>query len=531
MMLTQQVSPALVSAGRLLFGHFADDGFGRQRRLTRRAPDDSLAVTLLASSAARRGQLGRAGRLLCGSLASNPENQNMRMALSWVLFQRDQPVEALALIDEILAQDPDDFEAATRKAFVLEQLGHLDAAVETYDSLIARFPHNSGLLVARGRVLLALGRPDVAVADYRHALRANPSSGEAWSAMANVKTLSFSSDDIGRMLVLVGRHDVPPKTRAAVHFALGKAFEDGRSYGRSFTHYRQGNELQAIDAFPVREAVSQHVRQSMRFTTNKMMKAASTSASGLPVPIFVVGMPRSGSTLVEQILSCHHAVEGTAELPAVSAIAGSLGEILGRRHLEYADLLPSLSDRMLRDLGKRYLDQASVYRQTDRPHFIDKMPSNWMHLGLIRLMLPHALLVDVRRNALDCCFSNFAQHFPRGHEFTHRLEDLAAQYRDYELLTAHFDEIAPGALIRVSYEQLVARPEAVIRQLLADLDLPFDPACLQYFASGRPVRTPSAQQVRQRINRRGIDRWRPYAEWLGPLIEGLAVGREREPSN
>jgi hypothetical protein len=227
-------------------------------------------------------------------------------------------------------------------------------------------------------------------------------------------------------------------------------------------------------------------------------------------------------------------VEGTAELPAVSANAGSLGEILGRRHLDYADLLPRpFRGRMLRDLGKRYLGQASVYRQTDRPHFIDKMPSNWMHLGLIRLMLPNALLVDVRRNALDCCFSNFAQAFPTlAMNLLTDWRDVAAQYRDYELLTALLrPKSLPGALIRVSYEQLVARPERLSGSFWPNWAFrSIRPACnISQAADRSGLQAPS--KFASRSTSVGSNRWRPYAEWLGPLIEGLAVGREREPSN
>ena len=518
-------SPALAKATRSLFGKLSGEAVARRRRRPQRQSDDSPAVTLLASAAARRGQLARAGRLLCDSLASNPHNRDMRLALAWILFQRDQPAEALALLDEILADRPGDFEAAARKAFILGQLGRLEAALRVYEDLLASEPGHPALLVSRGRIMLALGHQAEAIADYRHALDIDESFGEAWSALANVKTVAFSSDDIGRMSRLVAQAELGDKARIELHFALGKAHEDSGSYEQSFAHYHLGNELQSVDAFPIREAVGRHVRQSMRFLTAEMFDRRHGAGRASAAPIFIVGMPRSGSTLVEQILASHPDVEGTAELPAVSAIAGSLGECLGRGPLDYADLLPGFSADALDELGQRYIDHAAAYRQTNRAFFIDKMPSNWMHLGLIRLILPDALIVDVRRNPLDCCFSNFAQHFPRGHEFTHKLEDVAGQYRDYRRFMDHFDAVAPGATARVIYEELVDRPEAVIRRLLADLGLSFDLACLRFFASERPVQTPSAQQVRQPINRRGMDRWRPYEAWLGPLVKALSATR------
>ena len=516
------LSPALVGARSSLFGSPGLAPTAR-RQASGRNSDDSPAVALLASTAARRGQLAKAGRLLCDSLASNPENRDMRLALAWILYQRDQPIEALALLDEILAGRPDDFDAMARKAFILGQLGRLEEALGLYETLLAREPTHPGLLVSLGRTRLALGQPQAAIRGYRDALDADEGFGEAWAALANLKTISLSSEDVGRMSRLLGSADLNPKTRIELHFALGKAFEDAGSHEQSFAHYSHGNELQSSGAFRLGDAVSRHVRQSVRFLSSEKVERRNAGCASA-APIFIVGMPRSGSTLIEQILASHPQVEGTAELPCVSAMAGTLGERLGRGRLDYADLLPGLSAGALRELGERYTEHASAYRQTDRPFFLDKMPSNWMHLGLIRMMLPNARIVDVRRNPLDCCFSNFAQYFPKGHEFGHRLDGVAAYYRDYERFMAHFDAVAPGAVTRVIYEELVDRPEATIRQLLASLGLTFDPACLRFFASDRPVQTPSAQQVRQPINRRGIDRWRPYEQWLGPLIDALGTG-------
>lgn len=521
-MLEAGSSRALAAATRSAFGPWSDSLFARGE--VNPPSHDGPAVMLLASAAARRGQLTKAARLLCNALSANPRDREAAMALAMVLVQRDRPIEALALLDEMLANNPRDLNAAGRKAFTLGQLGRFDEACRLYDALLAVVPGHAGLLVARGRTHLALGRKADAIAEYRAAIELEPGFGEAWIALSNVKTVAFQDEDVRRMEVLLTRADLADKSRVELHFALAKALEDAGSYDQSFHHYRRGNQLQSIGAFALRTAIRGHVRQSMACLDRELFRRLEDCGSQSKAPIFIVGMPRSGTTLVEQILASHPSVEGAGELPAMSAIASSIGEGIGRSAFEYAELLQGMAPARLRALGDRYIEQAAPYRRTDRAFFIDKMPSNWMHLGLIRLILPNARIVDVRRDALDCCFSNFAQYFPRGHEFSHSLEGVAAQYRDYEAFMDHFPAAAPGAVVRLNYDELVDQPDASIRKLLSDLDLPFDEACLRFFANGRPVQTPSAQQVRQPINRRGIGRWRPYARWLTPLIAALGDG-------
>jgi tetratricopeptide (TPR) repeat protein len=444
------------------------------------------------------------------------------------MILRDQPTEALALLEESLADNPGDSRLAERKAFVLGQLGRLDEAVQIYSRLITAFPWDPALLVARGYLLLALGSARAAAGDYRRAIDCDARFGEAWYALANSKTTRLSDADIGRMRDLLSGAELSVRSRVGLEFALGKAFEDKRIPDRSFAHYRRGNELQATGAFNARQATEKHVDEAIAYFDAPYF----AERNGLPAeaPIFVIGMPRSGTTLIEQILASHPDIEGTFELPTISAIARSIGENLGRSEFGYSGMLKGYSDAALRGLGQRYLGRSAVYRRTSRPFFIDKMPSNWMHVGLIRAMLPQARIVDVRRDPLDCCFSNYAQHYPRGHEFTHSLQDLGRHYRNYERLMAHFDAVEPGAITRVRYEELVERPEQTIRDLLERLRLPFVDMCLRFFENDRPVRTPSAQQVRQPINRRGIGRWRQYEPWLGPLIESLDRASSLKPA-
>lgn len=516
MSMAPAMSPALEASGRSLFG------IVEPRRLLkggRSAEHQAPAVRLLASSAARRGQLTRAGRLLWDLVVSNPRDREMRINLVSVMIMRDQPIEALTLLEEMLAERPEDARAAERKAFILMQLGRLDEALEIYSRLVAAHQDYPPLLLARGNVLLATGKAQAAAADYYEALGRDPGYGEAWWALANIKTARFSTADLGSMQSLLAHSELNSTARINLEFALGKAFEDAGDYERSFAHYRRGNEYQSIGAFDATGAAQGHVDQVIDcFGADGLSGRTGAEMDG---PIFIVGMPRSGTTLLEQILASHPDIEGTAELPTISAIARSLGEGIGRTEFNYSSLLKSYSDDGLKALGKRYLEKSAAYRRTDRPFFIDKMPSNWMHVALIKLILPRARIIDIRRDPLDCCFSNFAQHYPRGHEYTHRLEDLGTQYRNYERLIAQFDRIAPGAVIRLQYERLVDDPETVVRELLQRLGLPFAESCLRFFENDRAVRTPSAQQVRQPINRKGIGRAQPYLPWLGPLVDAL----------
>jgi tetratricopeptide (TPR) repeat protein len=511
------LSPALAASGQSLFGAKESAWLlGRRRVQTWDAP----AVKLLASSAARRGQPTKAARLLWDLVVANPRDREMRLALASILISRDQPIDALELLEEMLAQRPDDSKVVERKAFILGQLGRIEESLEIYSRLVAAHPNVPPLLMARGQILLSLGQQDAAVDDFRRAVACDPTYGEAWWALANVKTLKLSSADIRSMKSLLADPQLTRTARINLEFALGKAFEDAREFQLSFTHYRSANELQSTGAFDTTEATRRHVDEAIGcFDRHSLSRRTGVDSDA---PIFIVGMPRSGTTLVEQILASHPDVEGTSELPTISAIARSIGEGIGRSEFSYSDLLARYSDAALETLGNHYLRQSAAYRHTQRPFFIDKMPSNWMHVALIKLALPRARIIDVRRDPLDCCFSNYAQNFSHGHEFTHKLEDLGRHYRNYERLMAHFDVVAPGAVIQLRYEQLVEQPEDIVRDLLNRLGLPFADSCMRFYENARPVRTPSAQQVRQRINRRGTGRSRPYSPWLGPLMQALA---------
>ncbi|HKE97270.1 MAG TPA: sulfotransferase, partial [Povalibacter sp.] len=375
------------------------------------------------------------------------------------------------------------------------------------------------------------GRQESSIDAYRRSIALAPQLGEAWWSLANLKTVRFSSNDLTSMQEQVARQDLTPEDRFHFHFALGKALEDARAYPASFEHYAQGNALR-------REMIS-YDPQETTATTGRTMAlftpefVASRKGVGCPAldPIFIVGLPRSGSTLLEQILASHPLVEGTQELPDIIAIANELG---GRKTLsgtsKYPDMIHSLSYDQLLALGERYLAQTRIQRKTNAPFFIDKMPNNWAHSGLIHLILPNAKIIDARRHPLGCCFSGFKQHFARGQQFSYGLEDIGRYYRDYVELMAHFDAVLPGRVHRVIYETLIDDTEAEVRRLLAYCGLEFDERCLRFYENDRAVRTASSEQVRQPIFRDAVDHWRHYEQWLDPLKLALGPVLETYPA-
>ncbi len=327
------------------------------------------------------------------------------------------------------------------------------------------------------------------------------------------------------------RNDLSEEDRFHFHFSLGKAFEDAGDYAKSFEHYEQGNRLRREMVQYEAEETSEQMRRSKQLLTSEFFAAREGWGSSAPDPIFIVGLPRAGSTLLEQILSSHPLVEGTMELPDIIDMARSLGGGRARGEAsKYPEVLAELSADQLRELGDQYIANTRIQRKTDAPFFIDKMPNNFAHVGLIQLMLPHAKIIDARRHPLGCCFSGFKQHFARGQHFTYGLDDIGRYYRDYVELMAHFDAVLPGRVHRVIYETLVDDTEREVRRLLDYCGLPFDERCLRFYENDRAVRTASSEQVRRPIYRDGVDHWQHYESWLEPLKRALGPVLESYPA-
>ena len=512
-------SPILAAAAAALSRGRLQEAEHLLRPHVARNSEEPGSLIMLAELENMLGAYAPAEALFRQALSIMPGFAEPRMGIATVLFRQGRAEEAVAELRVILGSDPAN-EAATRQfANILGHLGRYEEALHAYDRFLAAAEGSDMVRVGYGHMLKTVGRTDEAVAAYRAVLSRNPGYGEVWWSLANLKTVAFGEDDIGRMrAALADSGNSSQDDRIHLHFALGKAFEDAEEAESAFAHYAEGNRIVRSALPHDADAFSAEVSRAIATMTPELFAAAGSQGHPDTAPIFILGMPRAGSTLIEQILSSHSRVEGTAELPYISEIARDL---VAAAWQPYPELLSALDGDRLKHLGQQYIERARLHRSTDRPHFIDKMPNNWFDVGLIHLILPHAKIIDARRNALDCCFSNFKQHFVRGQAFSYSLEDMGRYYCDYVRLMDHVDRVLPGRVHRVINEELIADPEREIRRMLAALDLPFEEGCLRFHENSRPVRTASSEQVRRPINRDGVERWRAYDRWLGPLQDAL----------
>jgi tetratricopeptide (TPR) repeat protein len=485
-------------------------------------PAQAVALRARATAAGDAGRPAEAERLFLECLEVFPAYGLARHELSHLLLSQNRLPEALTQADRLLSQDPFRPGAMFLKASICARLGAYDEAIALYTAALDAHPGDPRGWLSLGHAQRAVGRLPEAVAAYRQSLELAPHLGDAWWSLANLKTVRFTAVDVAAMQRSLHAVGLSPEDHVQIHFALGKAKEDAGEYAASFAHYAQGARLRRRTLDYSADHLSNLVERSKVLTTPDFFAARSGQGCQAPDPIFVVGLPRAGSTLVEQILCSHSQVEGTHELPDILKLAARFGQgeapvTSGR----YPDGLTELSPESLRRLGEEYLESASVYRTERRPFFIDKMPNNFAYAGLIHLILPRARIIDVRRHPLGCGFSVFKQHFAYGQAYTYDLTEIGRYYADYVKLMDHMDSVLPGRVHRVIYERLVSGPETEIRRLLAYCGLPFEDACLRFHESGRPVRTPSSEQVRSPMFTAATDHWRNYEPWLEPLKASL----------
>ena len=483
-------------------------------------PFDAKAIRMLGELAARIGRWRDAESLLRRAVELAPGWAAAKANLALILGRMGRPAEAMELLDDVFAAEPEGLSHWNLKAATLGRLGEFDDAIQLYEDVLKRAPRQPRVWMSYGHMLKTVGRLADGVAAYRKAIAVKPTLGEAWWSLANLKTVQFGADDIGAMEKALGSPGLSDSDRLHLDFALGKAMHDAGRTDEAFDNYARANalrqKLQPYRAGEVRRLVDASIAA---FTAEAF--AERPGGCEAPDPIFIVGMPRAGSTLVEQILSSHSLIEGTSELPDLPAVA--------RKDRGYPKSALDLSESERRERGEEYLKRASVQRRTGRPFFIDKLPNNWMFVPFIQLVLPNAKIVDARRHPMACCFSNFRQHFARGQNFTYDLGDLGHYYSDYVRLMAHVDAVLPGRVHRVIYERMVDDTEAEVRALLDYLGLEFEPACLEFHKTERAVRTPSSEQVRQPIYRDSTEEWRAYEQHLGPLEEALGAVLDAYP--
>ena len=493
-------------------------------------PTDVPAIRMLAEVAVRCGRNDDAVNLLERCLELAPSFAAARLNYAVLLHRCNESARALVETERLLAAHPRNPSYRNLCAVILSGIGEYERSSRIYAELLDEYPANAKVWLSYGHVLKTEGRQVEGIDAYRRSIGRDPAFGEAYWSLANLKTFRFTEADLSAMRAQVARPELDDVNRLHFHFALGKASEDSGDHAQAFGHYATGNALHRAANHYDADQHSARVRRLKKTITREFLSQRAGSGCDAPAPIFIVGMPRAGSTLLEQILSSHSAVEGTKELPEIISMAKDLrSQADSDEIVAYAEVLATKSAADLREMGEQYIERTRIHRKTDRPFFIDKMPNNFLHIGMIQLILPNAKIIDARRHPLGCCFSNFKQYYARGQNFSYSLTDMGRFYRDYVELMAHFDEVLPGRIHRVFYERTVEDTEAEVRSLLDYCGLPFEPGCLRFFENERPVRTASAEQVRQPIYREGVDQWRRYETWLGPLKEALGAALEAYP--
>jgi tetratricopeptide (TPR) repeat protein len=521
----EQVPPEVVRAGSL----FSDGELSAAETILRayllNGGNHVEALRLLARIEHQANALEDAEQRIAAALELAPNYRAARLDYVRILLDQQKYLQAHAVIEAMLTLEPGNRDLLSAYAAACVGLGRHAPAIELYQQLLAAAPESFALHVALGHSLKSVGRRKEAIESYRKAAAVRPSFGDAYWSLANLKTYRFSPDEIARMREAEASPAADPVDRYHLCFALGKAYEDRNEYAESWQFYERGNALKRAESRYRPEITETNTRQQMEVCTAEFFSARAGVGAPAPDPIFILGLPRSGSTLVEQILASHSEVDGTQELPDIPSIVRRMdGCRSDVDHPRYPGLLRDLAPEEFRRLGERYLTDTRSYRG-EQALFVDKMPNNFRHIGLIHLMLPNAKIIDVRREPMACCFSNLKQLFASGQEFAYSIEDIARYYKSYLELMRHWDAVLPGRVLRVWYEDVVEDLTGNVRRILEFCGLKFEPACVDFYQLERSVNTVSSEQVRQPIFREGLSGWRNYEPWLGPLKDALGDAR------
>ncbi|MEJ0045837.1 MAG: sulfotransferase [Rhodospirillales bacterium] len=484
---------------------------------------DVAAIRMLGETATRLGRNTDAENLLHRCLELAPSFSAARHNYAIVLYRQNKAHEAIAHIDRLLADHPGDPSYRNLLAACLAVSGEFARAIDVYAQVLKDFPRQPKIWLSYGHALRTAGRREDSVAAYHRSIELAPSLGETYWSLANLKTVPFTEAETQAMRDQLARQDLPVEDRMHFCYALGRALEQAGDYAESFAQYAEGARLRRGMIEYSADETHQNVERARETFTASFFAQHRNVGVPDPAPIFVIGLPRSGSTLIEQILSSHSEVEGTMELADIAQLAREIGRADGQEKTgRYPACLAELAPPEFASLGERYIERTRRQRKRGRAFFIDKMPNNWAHVGLIHLILPHAKIIDARRHPMAACFSAFKQHFARGQHFSYDLTELGRYYTDYVSIMDHFDTVLPGRIHHIRYESMVADTEAETRRLLAYCGLAFEPACLRFWETERAVRTASSEQVRQPIFREGLDHWKHYEPWLSELKGALA---------
>ena len=497
------------------------------RKFLKANPTHVEAMRLLSEIAVRFGVLEDAEYLLESAAEFAPNNIQVKIDFIGDLRKRQKFAQGLRMAEKLHAEQPGNPQLKSLYAVEKMQLGEYEEAIGLFDEVLAMLPGDALTLTSRGHALKTCGRQAEAIQSYKSALASNPWHGDAYYSLSNLKTYQFEENEIKEMLALEKREELDPASKVHVDFALGKAFEDAADYARSFEFYARGNQLKRQQSSYDRDKMSEELAAQRAYFTRELFESRAGAGFDVRDPIFIVGLPRAGSTLLEQILSSHSQVDGTLELPNIPATAQKLRR-QGREGGDkpYPQLLQDVSDEELASLGRRYIEETRIHRGS-APFFIDKMPNNFRHIGLIKLILPNARIIDARRHPMACCFSGFKQLFAEGQEFSYDLQDIGRYYNDYVDLMDHWEDVIRGTILRVHYENVVEDLEGQVKRVLDFCGLPFESACLDYYNTERAVRTASSEQVRQPIYSSGVEQWTHFRPFLAELENILSPSMER----
>ena len=483
--------------------------------------NEPRGLALLGSVAMRTGALVQAEQFLRQAIALGERSLEVQRELASVLHQQERLAEALSAVS-VLEPKIGDVQISGAKALILDKLGRNAEALLEHETLIAKYPDDRRVWLGYGNSLRWAGRNDEAIAAYRRSIAIDSEYGDAWWALANIKNRVLTDSDIATMKSAL-EIAIDPRNIVPIHFALGRARHDRKEYKRAFRHFETGNRMRAETINYRAEDLTAEVDEIIRlFDHDFFERRQHAAATDQPIPIFLISMPRAGSTLLEQMLDQHPDIEAVGELAYARALVRSALEIHTRRRpITVPQMVMAMTPEEARAYGQDYMHRASLH-WTGRPrYFVDKMPMNWSEVPFIWRILPQARFIEIRRNAMDCCFSNYIHYFSRAHSSSFSLDHIGRAYVDKARMLDHLRSVAPGLVDFIRYEELIENPEPILRRTLEHLGLEWDPAVLKFYESDRVVRTPSVEQVQQPLNRKGLGTWKPYAEWLGPLRDAL----------
>ena len=491
------------------------------RAFLKENPTNTYAMSLLSDIANRLGYFDDAEFLLEKAVEFKPSDGELRLKYASILRKKQKFSKTMEQVNILCDQYPDNQLYQAHKASEIMQNGGHDEAITILDDILKKNPYNFSSHTSKGHAEKTLGRTDQAIESYRSAYKIRQDHGEAFFSLANLKTYSFSKDEIHNMRYQVERLDLSLKDKAYFHFALAQGCESNGDYEEAFYHLEKGNKIKNDQSLYSIERMDKELQSQIDVCNEKFFRDLGPGGYDTKDPIFILGLPRSGSTLVEQILASHSKIDGTLELPNILSMAQSLrGDDIYGKEGNYPKSMESLTIKQREDFGKSFIEDTRMHRK-DAPMFTDKMPNNFRHIGLIHLIMPNAKIIDARRYPLDCCFSMFKQLFAQGQEFTYGLKEAGSYYSSYVKLMHHWEKVLPGKILRVNNEDVISDLDGQVKRILEFLDLPFEEECISFYETNRSVRTASSEQVRKPINKDGMGRWKPYAKYLKPLLNVL----------